>query len=63
MYLNSGQMQQRYGVARETLRRWEKIGRIPPRKNPSGLPKGRRFWIKSEVEGTVRNFVWSGRFN
>ena len=56
MYLNTGQMRQRYGVSRECLRRWEKSGRIPPRKNPSGLPKGRRFWLKSEVEEFARRF-------
>ena len=50
MYLCTGQMQQRYGVARETIRRWERIGRIPTRRNPSGLPKGRRYWLRSEVE-------------
>jgi hypothetical protein len=51
MYLNTGQMQQRYGVAR-----WERNGRIPSRKNPSGLPKGRRFWLKAEVEEFDRRF-------
>jgi predicted site-specific integrase-resolvase len=50
MYFNTGQMQQRYGVARETIRRWEKDGQLPRRLNPSGKPKGRRFWLKSEVE-------------
>ncbi len=50
MYLNTKQMQQRYGVARETLRRWERNGRIPKRLNPSGKPKGRRFWRIAEVE-------------
>lgn len=56
MYLNTKQMQQRYGVARETLRRWERNGRIPQRKNPSGLPKGRRFWLRAEVENFDRRF-------
>jgi predicted site-specific integrase-resolvase len=56
MYLSTKQMQQRYGVARETLRRWEKRGRIPKRKNPSGLPKGRRFWVIAEVEELDRRF-------
>jgi len=50
MYLCTGKMRQRYGVSRETLRRWEANGRIPPRQNPSGLPKGRRYWITAEVE-------------
>jgi DNA-binding transcriptional MerR regulator len=56
MYLSTKEMQRRYGVARETLRRWERNGRIPKRKNPSGLPKGRRYWLKSEVEDNDRRF-------
>ena len=56
MYLNTKQMQQRYGVSRETIRRWERLRRIPARKNPSGLPKGRRVWLKAEVEDYDQRF-------
>ena len=50
MYLCMKQMQKRYGVARSTIDRWEKDGRIPQRRCPSGKPKGRKRWLLSEVE-------------
>lgn len=56
MYLSVKQMCQRYGVVRSTITRWEGNGRIPPRKNPSGLPKGRRYWLLAEVEDYDRRF-------
>lgn len=46
----TGAMLKRYGISRSTLPRWEEAGRIPRRINPSGKPKGRRYWVLSEVE-------------
>ena len=57
MYLNTKQMQQRYGVARETIRRWEQAGRLPPRINPSGKPKGRRYLTGRVLRMDLRSYL------
>ena len=48
--LSNGHIQQRYGISRSTVLRWTAQGRIPKPVNPSGKPKGRRYWLKNEVE-------------
>ena len=50
VYLCRKQIQKRYGIARSTVPRWVAAGRLPEPVNPSGKPKGRRFWVRSEVE-------------
>ena len=35
--------------SRSTIRRYVAAGRLPRPVNPSGKPKGQRFWLASEI--------------
>jgi predicted DNA-binding transcriptional regulator AlpA len=54
--LCTGEMLKRHGISRSTLPRRVKQGRIPKPVNPSGKPKGRRYYVKSEVEEYERRW-------
>ncbi len=51
-----GNVQQRLGISRSTVGRWVEQGRLPQPVNPSGKPKGRRYWILSEIEEAERRW-------
>jgi predicted DNA-binding transcriptional regulator AlpA len=49
------QVQRLLGVARETLRRWEKRNWFPRRRRLSGHPRGRCGYLKSEVNAWIES--------
>jgi len=56
MYLTIKEAMSRYRVARYTLARWEEANpNFPRRINPSGLPKGKRFYLIRELDDYDRS--------
>jgi predicted DNA-binding transcriptional regulator AlpA len=43
-------VERRLQKSRSTIRRYVRDGRLPKPVNPSGRPKGQRFWLRSEIE-------------
>jgi predicted DNA-binding transcriptional regulator AlpA len=56
VFICKGNMQQRLGISRSTVGRWVESGQLPKPVNPSGKPKGRRYWLLSEVEEAERRW-------
>lgn len=54
--LANGEVQARYRISRSTVLRWTDAGRLPQPVNPSGKPKGRRYWIVIELEERERDW-------
>ena len=48
-YLCRKEVMRRLRRSRSSLRRDVQAGRIPAPVNPSGKPKGQRFWPESEI--------------
>ena len=48
------EVQRRLRMSRSTVQRRLDAGRIPKPVNPSGKPRGPRFWLESEVEAHLR---------
>jgi len=48
--LSIGEAAKYLGVSRDTLRRWEKKGKITPERSPSN----RRYYLKEELEILIR---------
>ncbi len=42
-------LERRLGKSRSTIRRYLQAGRLPRPVNPSGKPKGQRYWLESEI--------------
>ena len=55
--LANGDVQRRYGISRSTVLRWTEAKRLPKPVNPSGKPKGRRYWLKEEIEDYERRWL------
>ena len=55
--IGRGNVQQRFGgISRSTVGRWVEQGVLPEPVNPSGKPKGRRYWILTEIEEAHRRW-------
>ena len=52
--LANGDVQKRYGISRSTVLRKCTEGQFPRPVNPSGKPKGRRYWYLDELEAYDR---------
>ena len=51
--LANGDVLKRLRISRSTLLRRVKANEMPKPVNPSGKPKGRRYWYKTEIDDYV----------
>ena len=49
-YLCRKQVAAAIGRSKSTIRRYVEDKRLPAPVNPSGKPKGQKYWLKSEID-------------